>query len=270
MEDVMRTTGIYPVAVLTGFLAIGALVLGGCSHESADWKSASTTDTAEAYQQFLNEHPGSAHATAAQARVKSLAEDHDWQAAAAADTRDAYEQFVAQHADSKWAQEARIRIENFAQGGTGATGNPATQVAATNAPAMPVPDAATKSAAAAEPIAKPVPPGKVASGSTEPSHSTKPAAAKSSAQQSGASHVVHAHYAQLGAFSSKERAQSQWKTLSLQFPAQLKSLKPDYVAGTSKHGKVYRLRVPMSSVAAAKGLCGTLKKHAQTCVPVTA
>jgi hypothetical protein len=95
-----------------------ALCAAGCSHEGADWKAASSADTSEAYQQFLQQHPNSANAVQARTRIQQLLEDRDWQAAGAADTRDAYEQFVASHPDSKWAQEARIRIENFAQSGT--------------------------------------------------------------------------------------------------------------------------------------------------------
>src|SRR5579862_6455648 len=104
----MRNTGIGLIIVI-----LGATVLAACSRESADWKSASTADTIEAYQQFLTQHPQAANAPAAQVRLKALSEDHAWQVAAAADTRTAYEQFLAQHPDSKWVQEARIRIENF-------------------------------------------------------------------------------------------------------------------------------------------------------------
>jgi hypothetical protein len=210
------------------------LLLCACSRESADWKSASTADTIEAYQQFLQQHPKASNAAAAQARLKTLTEDRDWQAAASADTRAAYEQFVAQHADSKWAQEARIRIENFAQSAGAAT----TAAAAPSSPAG-APAAALKSAPGRSSVA-------------------------------GKASAVHGNFVQLGAFSSKQRAQSQWKQLAARFPAELKSLKPDYVQGKSKHGTLYRLRVPVSSVAAAKGLCGTLKKRQQLCVPVTA
>ena len=100
----------------------GALMLAGCSHETADWKSATTADTAEAYQQFLTQHPNAANAPQARTRLQQIQEDHDWQGATSADTREAYEQFTAQHPDSKWVQEARIRIENFAQSGAAAGG----------------------------------------------------------------------------------------------------------------------------------------------------
>jgi hypothetical protein len=238
----MKNTGICLITMI-----LGALVLSACSRESADWKSASTADTVEAYQQFLTQHPKAANAPAAQTRLKALSEDHDWQVASAADTRDAYEQFVSAHADSKWVQEARIRIENFAQSGTrGTTASPDAATATTPAPAPANPAAAKRAAP------------------------TKVAGAPSKAAPSTSATAARGHYVQLGAFSSKQRAQSEWKTLAARFPTEFKSMKPDYVQGKSKHGTVYRLRVSVSSVAAAKGLCGTLKKHSQLCVPVTA
>src|ERR1700686_618245 len=108
----MRNTGICLVAIV-----LGTLALAGCRHESADWKSAAAADSAAAYQQFLQQHPKSANALHAQARLAQIADDRDWQAAAAADTREAYGHCAGRHADGKWAQEARIRIENFAQSG---------------------------------------------------------------------------------------------------------------------------------------------------------
>jgi cell division septation protein DedD len=226
----MNNTGIYLLVV-----AVGALALAGCSRESADWKSASAADTTEAYQQFLQQYPKSAESAQAQTRIKQIADDRDWQAAAAADTRDAYEQFVAQHADSKWAQEARIRIENFAQ--SGAAHGSTAAAAATSAASV-----------AAAP----------------------PATATGSSSAKVASSGKRGHFAQLGAFHSKERAEAAWKKLAAKYPTELKSLKPHVVAGTSKNGPVYKLRVGMASREDARSLCATLKKHAQACVPVTA
>jgi cell division septation protein DedD len=253
LEDVMKNTGIYLIA-----LASAALALAGCSHVTADWKSATTADTTEAYQQFLQQYPNSSYSDRARSRVKALMEDRDWQAAAAADTRTAYEQFVAQHADSKWVQEARIRIENFAQNGasTAATAA-ATPPTAPPAPSLP-------------PTAVPTPKHLAAADKASNKASNKASAKAAVKAAPAASALVHGNFVQLGAFRSKERAQTQWKQLAAKFPTELKSLKPDYVEGSSKTGPIYRLRVPMSSVAAAKGLCGTLKKHAQWCVPVTA
>ena len=231
----MRNTGICLVVIV-----LGTLALAGCSHESADWKAATTADTAAAYQQFLQQHPKSAQAAQAQARIAQIADDRDWQAAAAADTRDAYGQYLSQHANGKWAQEARIRLENFAQSGA-TSGSTATVTAASPTPAP------------AAIVAKP------GTGRTAAGASSKVASASE-----------HGHFVQLGAFHSKARAESEWKKLSSRYPSELKSLKPHYVEGKSKSGPVYKLRVGMSSEGDARGLCATLKKHSQVCVPVTA
>jgi len=243
----MNNTGIYLLVV-----AVGALALGGCSRESADWKSASAADTTEAYQQFLQQYPKSAESAQAQTRIKQIADDRDWQAAAAADTRDAYEQFVAQHADSKWAQEARIRIENFAQSGA-AHGSTAAAAAAAASSAASVAAANAAANGAAAPVA-----------------AAPPSTATGSSSAKVASSGKRGHFAQLGAFHSKERAEAAWKKLAAKYPTELKSLKPHVVAGTSKNGPVYKLRVGMASREDARSLCATLKKHAQACVPVTA
>ncbi|HEY3731627.1 MAG TPA: SPOR domain-containing protein [Steroidobacteraceae bacterium] len=229
----MRHTGICLIT-----LVLGTLTLVSCSRESADWKSASAADTAEAYQQFLAQHPKSANAAQAQGRIKQIGDDRDWQIAAAADTREAYAQFLAQHGDSKWAQEARIRVENFAQAG--------------NTPAA--------SAAPAAPAVHAAPDAPMVAARSAPGASRAKLASSAS----------HGHYAQLGAFHSKAQAESQWKVLSTKYASELKSLTPHYVAAKYKGGTVYKLRVGVSSSAGAKDLCSSLKKHSQSCVPVTA
>jgi hypothetical protein len=263
----MRTTTIYSAA---GMAVV--LLLTACSRESADWKSATTADTSESYQQFLQQHPNSGDATAAHTRLTALAEDRDWQAAAAADTRAAYEQFVTQHADSKWVQEARIRIENFAQTG----GTPHT------ASTAPTPDSEVSGLTTTSTVPKAVratrAPNAVSSAvdvpptAAFPKHVSAPtiATAAPTPKPTPTPATAHGSYVQLGAFRTKERAQTEWKTLSAKFPGELKSLKPDYVQSSSAQGTVYRLRVPMSSVATAKGLCEELKKHSQLCIAASA
>jgi len=214
------------------------LMLAGCSRVADDWRAAQAADTSEAYQDFMQQHAGSEYAVEAQARIKQLAENRDWQQAAALDTRDAYEQFVAQHADGKWAQEARVRIENF-------------QIAGKPEPATPA-DVTASPVAVTPPAAAAAPP-KPATAIAKPA-----AAAKSSV-----------HYAQLGAFSSRANAESEWKRLVDRFPAQLKSLQPHYSAGKSQSKTVYRLQVGVGSDQRARDLCAQLKKQSQACVPVS-
>jgi hypothetical protein len=214
-----------------------ALMLAGCSHESADWKSASTADTADGYQQFLTQHPKSANAAQARTRLQQLQEDHDWQTATSNDSREGYEQFVAQHPDSKWVQEARIRIENFAQSGASSAG---AAVAASAAPGAAV--------------------ASVSPGATKMPASKTPRVAT----------MAGAHYVQLGAYHSQAGAESQWKRLSGKYARELATLTPRYVAGKVKSQSVVRLQVAVSSRAQATALCGKLRAHGQACVPVGA
>jgi cell division septation protein DedD len=103
-------------------LVASLTVLGACSREQQDWRSAEATDSVAGYGQFLQRHPDSELATEARTRVAQLSEDLEWQRTGSADNADAYKQFLAQHPNGKWAQEARIRIENFALGREGSAG----------------------------------------------------------------------------------------------------------------------------------------------------
>jgi hypothetical protein len=253
--------------ILVPLIALGTLALLGCSRESADWKSATAADTTEAYQQFLQQHPNSASAVQARAHIKLLEEDRDWQSAAAADTRDAYQQFVAQHADGKWAQEARIRIENFAQaGGAGV----AAAAAAAGGSASAGNAASTGNAVAGNAVAgaQPSAPPAAVPAAMSPEGPARAAAVKS--PHARLADAGGGHFVQLGAFHSRQRAESEWKWLSIHFPSEFKSLRPRYVAATARGAHVYRLQVAVSSATDARGLCATLKKHSQACVPVTA
>ena len=226
----MKRTGISMAA-----FALSALLLVGCSHEGADWKTASTADSSDAYQKFLTQYPKSPNAPQAQARIKQLQDQRDWQVATAADSRDAYDQYLAQHPDSPNAQEARIRLENFAQSS--------------------VATASTGTAGAAQSGLK----------------STRKATAAAATQKSQvATSSVGAHYVQLGAFSSQTRAESSWKRLSSQYAHELGSLTPHYVAGKSHAGSVVRLQVTVSSRSKGKALCDKLHAQHQVCVPVGA
>jgi SPOR domain len=216
----------------------GALMLTGCSHENADWKSATTADTAESYQQFLAQHPNSPNAAQAHTRIQQIQEDRDWQTATSADTREAYEQFASQHPDSKWVQEAHIRIENFAQSGAGAGGAGAATAA---------------TAATGAPVA-----------------TTSPGATNMPGKPPHVATMAGAHYVQLGAYHSQAGAESQWKRLSVKYARELGTMTPRYVAGQVKSHPVVRLQVPVSSRAQATALCRKLKAHGQPCVPVGA
>lgn len=238
--------------VLLALLTAVTFGIAGCSHVADDWKAAQAADTAEAYQDFLRQHPDSEYGVPAQERIKQLAEDRDWQQASKTDTLDAYQQFVATHADGKWAQEARVRIENFqltASGSTPSGAQPATAPGASSAgPSSPASAAGvTPSRPAAGPAVRPA---------------AKPVAA--SKAKAGAGHLV-----QLGAFSSRTHAEVAWRKISGRFPTQLKALQPRYaVVQKYKSKSVVRLQLALDSAEHARALCASLKKGSQPCMPV--
>jgi cell division septation protein DedD len=245
MEERMSKSQIVLLAMLTA-VTFGIV---GCSHVGDDWKAAQAADTTEAYQDFLRQHPDSEYGVPAQERIKQLAEDRDWQQASKTDTLDAYQQFVATHADGKWAQEARVRIENFQLTASGSSpaatprGAPGSTAAAGPAPPASAPVAAAPSKPAAKPAAKPVAAGKT---------------------KSAAGHLV-----QLGAFSSKARAEAAWKKISGRFASQLKALKPHYAVVQKVHAKpVVRLQLGLDTAEHARALCAALKQGSQPCIPV--
>ena len=257
---------------------LGALLLlGGCSRESGDWKSAQGADTIEAYDGFLKQHPQSEFAAQALERTKQLAEERDWQVATQADTADAYQQFLTQYPEGKWAQEARVRIENFNVmdgGGSAATTPAATPtppaseaaaakepVAASAAPvpvpaAAPVVAAATASAPAVAPAAAP------AAAAPAPKPAAKPAAAEKPAPAAAGKFRV-----QLGAFSSEDTARAEWRRATGRF-VELKSLSPLVTAAQTGSGKLYRLQTSLASEASARDLCARLKAGGQACIYV--
>ena len=152
-------------------LMVSVVVLGACSREQQDWRSAEASDTVDGYSEFLHRHPDSELATEARTRVAQLSEDKEWQTAGAADTAEAYKQFLVEHPNGKWAQEARIRMENFALGREGTAGAPGAGVSVVGdragAGAARAPGPAFGSAFASAPVAQvassaPVSPGELA------------------------------------------------------------------------------------------------------------
>ena len=269
--------------VLTVLLGGMLLGLAGCNRVANDWKTAQAADTTEAYQQFVQQHQDSEFAEKAQARMRQLAEDREWQAASGQDTKEAYEQFLAQHADSKWAQEAHARLDNFQQGA--ATAPPATGDASPATPAVvasqPAAAAATAAPAAAPAaaVAQAAPPASEKPAAAKSATESKPVAAKAAASTAKsatkpATKTAHAasasgkHYAQLGAFSSRQRAEQEWKKIHARLGAELGSLQPHYSASKSGSQQLYRLQVGLASPQQVVELCAKLKKHSQSCIPV--
>jgi cell division septation protein DedD len=214
---------------LVTLFAIPLLALVACSREKSDWRSAQAADSPESYEQFIAAHPDSSLVATARERLAQLAEEKDWRNAAALDTPAAYQQFLAQYPNGKWAREAQIRVENFALSSEAASAPPPQTPAA---------------GAAGEGATVPVPP---------------PDAPTVAASGFGV---------QLGAFSSAERANAEWKKLQAESAGTLDGLLPRVVVGESAGKTIYRLQAEVRDEAQARAICGGLKVANKPCVPV--
>jgi hypothetical protein len=215
---------------LVMLFAIPLLALAACSREKSDWRSAQAADTAESYEQFIAAHPDSSLIVTARERLVQLAEEKDWRNAAGLDTPAAYQQFLAQYPNGKWAREAQIRIESFALINQNAAGGAASAAAAPGA------------GAAGEAASVPEPP---------------------VSDMGGAGYGV-----QLGAFSSADRANAEWKKLQAEAAGTLDGLEPRVVVGESAGRTIYRLQAQVRDEAQARAICGGLKVANKPCVPV--
>jgi hypothetical protein len=217
---------------LVTLFAIPLLALSACSREKSDWRSAQAADSPESYEQFIAGHPDSTLVATARERLQQLAEEKDWRAAAQTDSLEAYQQFLAQYPAGKWAKEAQIRIDNFANAAA-----PAVAGAGAGSPpgAVTPPDAATGEGA------------------------MLPAPASAAAGGYGV---------QLGAFSSAERANDEWKKLQADSAGLLDGLSPRVVVGEAQGKAIYRLQAEVRDEAQARAICGGLKVAKKPCVPV--
>jgi cell division septation protein DedD len=216
---------------LVTLFAIPMLALVACSREKSDWRSAQAADSPESYEQFMSAHPDSTLVATARERLQQLAEEKDWRVAAGVDTPQAYQQFLAQYPAGKWAKEAQVRIDNF---GASAAATGGAAVAGSTIPTTPQ----TGEGAALPEAAPPATPGDTGYG------------------------------VQLGAFSSAERANDEWKKLQADSAGTLDGLAPRVVVGDAQGKAIYRLQAEVRDEAQARAICGGLKVANKPCVPV--
>jgi len=256
--------------VSTLILGALAVLLGACSREQEDWRAAERADTLGSYGQFIEHHPDSELTTQARTRIAQLGEDRDWQEASGRNSEDAYRQFLAKHPAGKWSQEARIKMENFALGETRSAERagvaPPAITASASSPAV-APPLATPASAVVSPsvtaastaahVAQPLPPGPA------PALTTAAAGAIPTAAAANAGYGI-----QLGAFSSEEKAGTQWTALTGSFPPQLQGLTSHVVAADTPQGRIYRLQADVGEESRARSICEALRSQSQPCVPV--
>jgi hypothetical protein len=95
---------------------IRAAILRRVAHrkDDADYSYARSIDTVEAYQAYLDAHPGGAHSDAADERIAALTpentDDGDFQRAQQQDTVSAYTQYLSEHPEGVHMTQANQRI----------------------------------------------------------------------------------------------------------------------------------------------------------------
>src|SRR5678816_4707610 len=198
------------------------------------------------------------------ALVACSREKSDWRSAQAADSPESYEQFIAAHPDSTLVATAHERLQQLgeekdwrAAAGTDTSDayqqflvqHPAgkwakeAQVRIDNFAAGAVPAGAAQTPAAGEGAVLP-----------DPTQTPPPA-------DSG-------YGVQLGAFSSAERANEEWKELKVDAAGLLDGLSPRVVVGESQGKTLYHLQAEVRDEVQARAICGGLKVAKKPCVPL--
>lgn len=119
----MKTLRILP-------LLVSAALLAACSSAQSDWNKAAAANTTAAYQDFLKQHPGDAHAQEARDRLQRLNDDHDWSDAQKANTLDAYQHYLQAQPNGSHAEEARAQVASLERSAAWQTAHAAGTVAA--------------------------------------------------------------------------------------------------------------------------------------------
>jgi hypothetical protein len=189
-------------------------------------------------------------------------ERSDWRSAQAADSPESYQQFIDEHPDSSHVATARERLLQLAEDKDWRAAaeadtresyqhflaqHPGGKWAKEARVRVDGFDSAAAPANAAVPDVSPV--------TVEPAAPPAPVA--------GGGFGV-----QLGAFSSPERANEEWKKLQSETGGTLEGLSPRVVVGEASGKTLYRLQAEVRDEAQARAICGGLKVANKPCVPV--
>lgn len=95
--------------------AVGLVMLGisffiaGCATTTRDWEEASRQGSINAYETFLNTHPGAPQTAEAATRLEALRASRDWSTAEASNTISGYNTFLRDHPEGQHSATARQR-----------------------------------------------------------------------------------------------------------------------------------------------------------------
>lgn len=251
--------------ILAGLLALPA----ACSSPENDYRTAEQQDTVTAYTDFLTRHPKGPLAEQAQARLDSLAEQRDWTTAEAAGTSAAYRSYLDQHPMGPNADTALERLLDLERRSLWVVAEQAGTREALENYLLLYPDSAEAvtarqrlaALAPGSPPATPVPGLKPAAG---PAAALKPASVPAKITPSGAYRV------QLGAFSSRARAEAEAAMVNARYAKVLGGPARVEEPGPAGRDQLYRLVSRDLPEQDARQACRALRNRGQDCLVAAA
>jgi cell division septation protein DedD len=243
---------------------VAASLLFACSNPQSDWQKAEADNTEAAYQAFLAKYPEGEWAQKAQAQLDTIKDTHDWESAQTSDNADAYNNYLSAHATGAHVGEARQRIADLERDTAWAAAQQAgTKQAfedflARHADA-PQAEQARAQIAALTPPPPPAPAPKAKPTRKSPGP-TQPKSGKTSPSAGGGEYV-----AQLGAFSSLEKAKEALARAEKRDHGIVGSLSIQKPSGADR---LYRVRSMGMAEATARSACQKIKGTGQDCVVV--
>jgi len=195
-------------------------------------------------------------------------EKSDWRSAQAADSPESYEQFITAHPDSPLVASAHERLQQLAEekDWRAAAGTDSAEAYQQFLAQHPDGKWAKEAQLRIDNFAAGAAQSGAATAPGVPAPSGEGAALPDAAQPSQAADSGYG--VQLGAFSSAERANEEWKKLQADAAGSLDGLTPRVVVGKSNEKVIYRLQAEVRDEAQARAICGGLKLARKPCVPV--
>lgn len=243
--------------------AVALALVAACSNPETDFKAAQAENTEAAYRTVIDKHPDSEWARKAQAELDILKERRDWENAQTADVIEAYNNYLLAHPVGMHIGSARQRIYELE---TEAAWN-AAQAAGTR---VAVEDFLIRYADAPQAeqarsfLASLAPPPPPATPERKPA-APAPSVARASSTSPKAAAVPKGDYrVQLGAFSSRSKAENEKSRMQKRYESTVGQLAVRQPAGDS----LYRVQSAGMSENAARSACQKLKGSGQDCMVV--
>lgn len=188
-------------------------------------------------------------------------ERSDWRSAQAADTTESYQQFIDEHPDSSHVATARERLQQLGEDKDWRAAAEADTVEAYQQFIAQHPGGRWAKEAQ-------VRINNFATNAAVPGDVPVAVPADAPTPDVLASEPRGGYGVQLGAFSSAERANEEWKKLQADSGDTLQGLSPRVVVGEAAGKTLYRLQAEVRDEAQARAICGGLKVANKACVPI--